>query len=281
MTQSAVMQLDQPALPRETAQSEALYSRIAGRYDGVFERAILAEGRLTELVREHMAGRRVLDLACGNGRWLDRFDPADYTGLDLNTAMLDEARRRHFGARFVQGDMTKLPFADGAFDGVISMFGAMGHLPPAGQEAMVREAARVLAPGGAAVFTNGNQWSPFALPAAFTGGRVRIEGVRVRVHSTTPRRFARLLSGFDVLLLESYDYSYLPLMPLKFAACLAGRDYRPVYAGWMDRLDHCRYIPTLRWFGKQLVAVCRKRSRIDSALPGAHPQEHRLGRNAP
>ena len=59
--------------PRETAQSEALYSKVAERYDTVFERAILAEGRLTELLREAIVGRRVLDLACGNGRWLSRF----------------------------------------------------------------------------------------------------------------------------------------------------------------------------------------------------------------
>ncbi|MDY0167712.1 MAG: hypothetical protein RBS80_14285 [Thermoguttaceae bacterium] len=27
----------------------------------------------------------------------------------------------------------------------------------------------------------------------------------------------------------------------------------------MDLLDQCRYIPTMRWFGKQLLAVCEKR----------------------
>jgi len=26
----------------------------------------------------------------------------------------------------------------------------------------------------------------------------------------------------------------------------------------MDLLGHCRYIPMMRWFGKQLPAVCRK-----------------------
>jgi len=36
---------------RETVQSEALYSKVAGRYDTVFERAILAEARLTELAQ--------------------------------------------------------------------------------------------------------------------------------------------------------------------------------------------------------------------------------------
>lgn len=244
--------------PRETVQSEALYGKVAARYDAVFERAILAEGRLTELLRATLSGRRVLDLACGNGRWLSRFAPSSYVGIDLNRPMLEEARKRYPAACFLQADMTRVPQPDGAFDGVISMFGAMGHLPRAGQQAMVDEVWRLLRPGGVAILTNGNLWSPFNLPATIKGGRVRIEGVRVRVHSTTPRGFARMLSGFRLVRLDSYDYSYVPLAPLKFAACLLGRDYRPVYSHWMDILDHCRYIPTMRWFGKQLLAVCRK-----------------------
>lgn len=248
---------------RETAQSEALYSKVARRYEAVFERAILAEGRLTELVRQAMNGRRVLDLACGNGRWLDRFQPASYLGLDLNRAMLSEARKRYPDTRFAQADMTRIPSPDQSFDGVLSMFGAMGHLPVKGQEATVREVWRVLAPGGLAIFTSGNTWSPFALPTTLARGRVRIEGVAVRVHSTTPRRLTGLLAGFRILQVESYDYSYLPILPLKFAACLLGADYRPVYAHWMELLDHCRYVPTMRWFGKQLLAVCQKSPRLE------------------
>ena len=248
--------LDRP--PKETIQSEALYGKIAERYDTVFERAILAEGRLTEVLRESLSGRRVLDLACGNGRWLSRFWPSGYVGVDLNGPMLDQGRKRYPDAEFIQADMTAVPLPDNSFEGVMSMFGAMGHLSPAGQTAMVREAWRLLTPGGLAIFTNGNLWSPFSLPTTITGGRVRIEGVRVRVHSTTPTRFAELLGDFRILRLESYDYSYLPITPLKFVACLLSKDYQPIYGGWMDLLGHCRYIPTMRWFGKQLLAVCRK-----------------------
>ncbi|HBO46358.1 MAG TPA: hypothetical protein DD670_21010, partial [Planctomycetaceae bacterium] len=63
---------------------------------------------------------------------------------------------------------------------------------------------------------------------------------------------------FQLLRLESYDYSYLPILPLKFGACLVGADYRAIYGSCMSLLGHCRYIPTMQWFGKQLVAVCRK-----------------------
>jgi SAM-dependent methyltransferase len=254
----------------ETAQSERLYSRIAPSYDAVFERAILAEGRLTDIVRQHMDGKCVLDLACGNGRWLTRFAPGDYTGLDLNEKMLQEARRRFSKSTFVCGDMTDLPFEDGSFEGLVSLFGAMGHLPLGGQRRMVLESHRVLKSGGIAIFTNGNDWSPFGVPLVLSGHRVRIEGVRVRVHSSNPRGFQRLLEqgGFEVLEVSSYDYSYLPIMPLKFGACLVGQDYRPIYSGLMDTLEYCSCIPTLRWFGKQLVAVCRKPAHAASISEG-------------
>ncbi|MCX7011817.1 MAG: class I SAM-dependent methyltransferase [Candidatus Sumerlaeota bacterium] len=243
---------------RETVQSEKLYSRVARRYDEVFERAMLSEARLTQLARQTMDDRRVLDLACGNGRWLDRFSPESYVGLDLNARMLDEARRRHPRATFLRGDMTALPFPDASFDGVMSMFGAMGHLPPDGQRRMVDEIHRVLAPDGMAILTNGNMWSPFNLPTTLLGNRVRLEGVRFRVFSSNPSRLALLVDRFRVLRLESYDYSYIPILPLKFLSCLLGHDYRSGYERLMEILGFCRYIPRLRWFGKQLVAVCQK-----------------------
>jgi len=252
----------------ETAQSDRLYSRVAPVYEAVFERAILAEGRLTAMVRRHMDGRRVLDLACGNGRWLTRFAPGDYTGLDLNERMLGEARRHHPRSTFVCGDMTDLPFADATFEGIVSLFGAMGHLPPQGQQRMIREAYRVLKSDGIAIFTNGNVWSPFNVPLVLKGHRVRIEGVRVRVHSSSPSGFRRSLeeAGFEVLELSSYDYSYLPIMPLKFGACLVGRDYRGIYSGLMDILENCCSVPTVRWFGKQLVVVGRRPARTEKRV---------------
>ena len=128
-----------------------------------------------------------------------------------NAAMLHQARGGWPDHAFLRGDMTSLPFADGAFDGVMSMFGAMGHLPLEGQHRMMDEIVRVLTPGGLAIVTNGNTWSPFNLPTTLKGNRVRLEGVRFKVHSSNPRRFPELLQRFKILTLESYDYSYIPI----------------------------------------------------------------------
>ncbi|MDZ7700087.1 MAG: class I SAM-dependent methyltransferase [Deltaproteobacteria bacterium] len=72
-------------------------------------------------------------------------------GLDISKSMLNIAVRniRKTGVQGVdcmQGDMKRLPFADGSVDMVVSHV-ALHHLPDPIQ--MLRETARVLKPGGA------------------------------------------------------------------------------------------------------------------------------------
>lgn len=244
--------------PKETLQSEALYSKIATRYDDVFIRAILAEGILTKVVREVMNGKSVLDIGCGNGRWLDRFKPSSFVGLDLNDGMLNEAKRRYPKSQFVQANMSHLPFPNESFEGIISMFGAMCHLPLKSKQIMVRESIRVLVPGGIAIFTNGYSRSPSAIPITATGGRVRMEGVRICVHYTTPKMFTKLLSDFRLLRIEHYDYSYIPILPFKFIAFLCKRNYKEIYSHWMNLFNCCRKFPITRWLGKYILVVCQK-----------------------
>ncbi len=242
---------------RETIQSEKLYHKVGAKYGRIFQRAILAEGRLTKLVQSSFNRRSVLDIACGNGRWLERFTPASYVGLDINFTLLGQARLHHPAQTFVQGDMTDLPFPGESFEGVMSLFGAMGHLPPQGQERMLREAHRVLKKRGVALFTNGNMWSPFNLPSTLKANHVRVEGVYLKVHSATPNTFRKAVveAGFELLEMSSYDYSYVPLAPIKLGACLFTRITRVatpnlwkslrtvvisrIWDGWANNLSPC------------------------------------------
>lgn len=99
-------------------------------------------------------GQRILDLGCGDGRHLDGLVELGYaaTGLDLSADLLACAKDREFPSRpleLVRADMRSLPFADGSFASVLSLFTAFGYFgPPAANAAPVREVARVLAPGG-------------------------------------------------------------------------------------------------------------------------------------
>lgn len=105
----------------------------------------------------YFAGRSpILDLASGDGRYLDVLLAAGYEafGLDLSPYLLQKAidRPGHRG-RVVQADMRALPFADGAFGGVINMFTSFGYFPADTDNLLVfREVQRVLNPSGVFLF---------------------------------------------------------------------------------------------------------------------------------
>ncbi len=101
-----------------------------------------------------LAGARVLDFGCGHGMAsvvLARRG-ARVTAFDLSPGYLQEARRRSaandVGGAFVQADGERLPFADASFDRVWGN-AVLHHLD---LTTAARELARVLAPGGLAVF---------------------------------------------------------------------------------------------------------------------------------
>ncbi|ELZ91542.1 methylase involved in ubiquinone/menaquinone biosynthesis [Haloferax mucosum ATCC BAA-1512] len=100
---------------------------------------------------------RALDLGCGNGRHVELLSAHadEVVGLDVSRGLLDEATARAsdrgFDAGLVQGDASRLPFTDDAFD-IAVYVATLHHLTP--REARVRslnELARVLSAGGRAV----------------------------------------------------------------------------------------------------------------------------------
>ena len=94
---------------------------------------------------------RVLDVATGSGNaaLAAARRGCAVVGLDYVPALLERARRRAeaegLEAEFVDGDAEALPFDDGSFDVVSSVFGAM--FAP-NQEQTANELARVCRPGG-------------------------------------------------------------------------------------------------------------------------------------
>jgi SAM-dependent methyltransferase len=89
-------------------------------------------------------GRRTLDLGCGEGRVGAELARRGHrvVGVDSSPAMVAMARERH---EAVVADAADLPFEDGSFDLVVAYMSVMNLDDP---EAGVREAARVLEPGG-------------------------------------------------------------------------------------------------------------------------------------
>jgi ubiquinone/menaquinone biosynthesis C-methylase UbiE len=104
---------------------------------------------------------RILDVGCGQGtpvlRRLD--ESATAVGVDISRAQLELATKNAPGAHLGQGDMTRLPVRDGAFDALVA-FHSLIHVPSEEHQAVLDEFARVLRPGGRVLVSEGpNEWS--------------------------------------------------------------------------------------------------------------------------
>ncbi len=115
---------------------------------------------------------RVLDIACGTGRFLDMarraFPGATYTGIDLSPYYVEYARQAlaetSSGAddtALLCGNAESLPFADAHFDAVSSLF-LFHELPKDVRRRVVREAFRTLRPGGRLVICDAAQQGDIA-----------------------------------------------------------------------------------------------------------------------
>src|SRR6476620_6180949 len=105
-------------------------------------------------------GMRVLDVACGTGNLsipAARLG-ASVTGVDIAPNLLEQARenakREGLIVQLDEGDAEDLPYQDGAFDAVITMFGAMFAPRP---ESTAAELKRVCRRGGIIAMAN---WTP-------------------------------------------------------------------------------------------------------------------------
>jgi SAM-dependent methyltransferase len=97
------------------------------------------------------SGDKVLDVACGTGNATipAAKTGAEVTGLDLSPVLLEQGRglaeKAGVEIEWVEGDAEQLPFGDGDFDAVLSVFGSM--FAPDHRRA-AEEIARVMKPGG-------------------------------------------------------------------------------------------------------------------------------------
>ncbi|MGD9921946.1 MAG: class I SAM-dependent methyltransferase, partial [Pseudorhodoplanes sp.] len=147
-------------------------------------------GTTLQIVGERLAeamdlrsGQTVLDVAAGNGnatlaaarRW------CEVTSTDYVDSLLARGRQRAeaegVAVQFRTADAEKLPFADGAFDAVVSTFGVMFT---ADQDRAAAELLRVCRSGGRIGLAN---WTPDGFIGQGEDQRLlgRLDGARVGV----------------------------------------------------------------------------------------------------
>ena len=105
-------------------------------------------------------GVKTLDVACGNGNTAipAALAGAKVTGIDIAPYLIEQAitraERAGVDIEFEIGDAEAMPYEDGSFDAVITMFGAMFAPRP---EVTAAELKRVCKPGGTIAMAN---WTP-------------------------------------------------------------------------------------------------------------------------
>ena len=125
----------------------------------------LEQRRILELVGS-VDGTCVLDLGCGDGLLTTALATrgARAVGVDIDRAMLRAAAARtnpgqREPARFVEGRLEQLPFRDAIFDVVVAV---TVMCLTTDQAIAVREAARVLRPGGRLIIGDLGRWNAWA-----------------------------------------------------------------------------------------------------------------------
>lgn len=127
------------------------YDRIAETYDRRYRNNDYSgvEQALLLFVGTEEPGRRVLEVGCGTGHWLELLSCRGFrvAGLDASAEMLARARARvpAPNIELVHGSAERLPWPDRSFDRLVCI-NALHHFDD--KLAFLAEARRVLRPGG-------------------------------------------------------------------------------------------------------------------------------------
>lgn len=217
----------------------AYEAAVAARFDALAERfkdAVAPDDFRLEALHAAFATLRnptLLDLGCGKGRFAARLRErgANVIGLDRSRAMLGAAN----GVPRVLASATRLPYADGSFDGVFAVE-VFEHLPRKSIDRVIAELSRVLRPGGIVAIIDKNA-------AALDARRPWLPGLAVK---WIDERRGRWMYPAGGLVRECW------FLPHAFQARLA-RAFRDCRVTWLlspDESCHAvfRKVPSTRGF---------------------------------
>jgi len=104
-----------------------------------------------------LSGRKMVEIGCGSGNWLELLERLgakreDLAGIELDAGRAEQCARRLAGADIRTGDASHLPWDDGSFDLVLQSTVFSSILDRKMRQETASEMLRVLAPAGAIIW---------------------------------------------------------------------------------------------------------------------------------
>jgi SAM-dependent methyltransferase len=142
-----------------------IYDRVRALLPGPLARYVMHfEASIEQAVADFAGslppGARVLDAGAGEGNYKAHFAAQRYTGLDLGVG--DSAW--DYSRLDALGDLSALPFADGAFEASLNVV-TLEHVKEPGM--VLAELGRTLAPGGRLLLIAPHEWEEHQQPHDF------------------------------------------------------------------------------------------------------------------
>lgn len=195
--------------------------------------------------RGELAGKRVLDVGCGAGRFAEVALEAGAHVVALDYSIAVEACRENHREKFprslnvAQGDIYRLPFRPGQFD-FVYCFGVLQHTPDV--KAAFLALPRQLAEGGRlAVDVYRKHWSNWIHPKYW---------LRPLTTRLPQDQLFRLVKTWAPRLLKvSMAVQRIPLLGHVLVRVIPVANYSRLFPLTREQLDHWAILDTYDWFG--------------------------------
>ncbi len=190
------------------------YDELTESYDRLYQGWLgghqnLDQARIMLNLLQVKPGKKLIDIGCGMGYALDMAAERGLwaAGIDLSSVALGIAKKKNTrNTQVVQCAAEQTPFSEGTFDYVFNL-GSLEHFLDPSQA--VREARRLIAPSGKAVFLVPNSHHVRAIYNVLKFGEILTDEQDFERFATR-KEWERLFksSGFEVVSVAGYDTGF-------------------------------------------------------------------------
>ncbi len=201
------------------------------------------------------SGMSCIDLGCGTGAFTKRLQPLQLalTGVDISPRSIERAQQQG-GASYLVGDICDVPLPSDSYDFAV-MSGVLHHVPAEGARIRsLREARRLLKPGGRFFSYDPNGLSPSMF--LYRDPRSPLCSTEGKTHNEILLLHDQLKAELEAAGFERVEVGGLSGVSYRFVEGRLARMLLPIYNGVYERLMQLPFLE--KRFGTFLIATATK-----------------------